>query len=332
MAKKKKKRPSVTAPLDWKGIRRETKAKTRLQYGEFGRQLRGEMRKSQQDTRNTRQWYRQYRQNLAQVRRQNTRAFGQLDRDNRAASNRAQSAFAANRDRLAAEERESAQLRGVAPETSPMASNTAAEEQRRQLRDSYASRTRQMGASSSALLNQMRASSAAGRAADVRAQQSERRNLREKKRELAREKGDFRVATRGDLIRGEREWKVQRWSAADAAGKLDLDRQAEARRAAGGGSSSGGGSSGGGKSGGGGAPPKEVRRAIAYTRQTIRATPGATWGDWRGLKGAKTELIDGLINRGVSPAAARAAYNTLLKRWRKKRGGKPSKPGRGDYR
>jgi hypothetical protein len=316
MARKKKNR-SFLDPLSRREARREVKSRVRLQFGDVGRQLRGDMRASRQDTRNTRQWYNQYRQNLAQIRGQNNAAFGQLDRDNQAASGRAQSAFSANRERLAAEERESARLRGVAPETSPMASNTAAEEQRQALRDSYANRTRQMGTSSSDLLNTLRASSAAGQAADIRSQQAERRGMREKRRELKRDKGAARVQAWSEVRRGERDYDIQRRTLnaniANDQGRLDLSRQAEARRAA------GGGSGGGGKSGGaGGYKPQEVRAGMAQGRKQL-AEGGISTKSPKSIRQNKQGILDGLMAppNAIDPRLARVVYNRLLKRARR---------------
>ena len=333
MAKKNKNRiRSVVEPFSPKQIRRETRARVRLEFGDADRALRGDLRASQQQSKNLNAWYQQYQGNMDRLRQGQLANTNALQEQSRASAGLMGEAAAAQRSALDAEEQRSAALRGAST-SGAGATEAAGETQRQALMTSTRDRNAQIGSSAYNRLAEVNAAAGLGLQADQRRERGTRLETRSKMRDLARDKGASRIKNRADIIRGERDFSIQNRTLnaniADDRADNALDRQREARLASQGSGGSGGSS---GKGGGGGVPREDLRQAIAYTREAIRDTPGAKWGDWRGLKGAKTELIDGLINRGVSPAAARAAYWTLFQRWRGRRGGRPSQPGRGDYR
>lgn len=328
---------SLIAPLTPKGLRQEVRARTRLQYGELGRALHGDLRASRAQSKNLNAWYNEYQREMDKLRSgqlANTQALqGQMASNAGAVSQ----AGAATRDALQSEEDRSAAIRGTVSTGENTSRDAAGAAQRSALAASSRDAAAQMGASSNNLLTGIAAASELGRQADQRAERNTRLQTQSKLRDLKREKGDFRVKTRGDLRQAERDWAIQNRTLAKdygyqatvrdqtAGGVKQAQLYAGAMRAQA--AAKGG---GGGSGGGGGVSGKDGRRAMGYLREGIRGS-GGTWGSWRELKANRTVLIDDLINRGVDPAAARAAYNTLFRRWRKRRGGRPSAPSRGDY-
>lgn len=323
---------SLIAPLTPKGLRREVRARTRLQYGELGRALRGDLRASRAQSRNLNAWYNEYQREMDKLRSgqlANTQALQTQMASNAGAVSQA---GAATRDALQAEEDRSAAIRGTVSTGENTSRDAAGAAQRSALAASSRDAAAQMGASSNNLLTGIAAAAELGRQADQRAERNTRLQTRSKLRDLKREKGDFRVKTRGDLRQSERDWTIQNRTLAKDYGYQDAMKYVadQGVRKMGIYASTNPGGSGGGGGGGGGVSGKDGRRAMGYLREGIRGS-GGTWGSWRELKANRTVLIDDLINRGVDPAAARAAYNTLFRRWRKRRGGRPSAPSRGDY-
>lgn len=323
MAKKNKNRnPVISTIRRPKQLNREVKARVRLKYGEVGRALRGDLRASRQQSRNYNQWYRQYRQGIAAAQRDSQGAFNQLS-DQAAQRDRAsQDRYEANQRQVADEEARSAALRGVQGDTSNMSRDAEADSQRQALRDSYANRTGEMGASSRNLLNTIRASSAAGQAADQRNERNVRLGIREKQRELKRDKGAERVAIRGDIRREERDWVIQnrtlkqkdrytdavnRQSRLGYAGKvasanatvraaqLYSGAKIEAAKIY---------NTGNGQK----VKGKDVMRASGYLRAEMKKQGLG----WRAVKRNSSAWRAKLIDRGADPVAAKVAVRRLL--------------------
>lgn len=200
---------SLIAPLTPKGLRQEVRARTRLQYGELGRALRGDLRASRAQSKNLNAWYNEYQREMDKLRSgqlANTQALqGQMASNAGAVSQ----AGAATRDALQSEEDRSAAIRGTASTGENTSRDAAGATQRSALAASSRDAAAQMGASSNNLLTGIAAASELGRQADQRAERNTRLQTQSKLRDLKREKGDFRVKTRGDLRQSERDWTIQ---------------------------------------------------------------------------------------------------------------------------
>ena len=200
---------SLIAPLTPKGLRQEVRARTRLQYGELGRALRGDLRASRAQSKNLNAWYNEYQREMDKLRSgqlANTQALqGQMASNAGAVSQ----AGAATRQALQAEEDRSAAIRGTVSTGENTSRDAAGAAQRSALAASSRDAAAQMGASSNNLLTGIAAASELGRQADQRAGRNTRLQTQSKLRDLKREKGDFRVKTRGDLRQSERDWTIQ---------------------------------------------------------------------------------------------------------------------------
>lgn len=215
MAKKQRNRQrskqinSLIAPLTPKGLRQEVRARTRLQYGELGRALRGDLRASRAQSQNLNAWYNEYQREMDKLRSgqlANTQALqGQMASNAGAVSQ----AGAATRDALQSEEDRSAAIRGTVSTGENTSRDAAGAAQRSALAASSRDAAAQMGASSNNLLTGIAAAAELGRQADQRAERNTRLQTQSKLRDLKREKGDFRVKTRGDLRQSERDWTIQ---------------------------------------------------------------------------------------------------------------------------
>lgn len=200
---------SLIAPLTPKGLRQEVRARTRLQYGELGRALRGDLRASRAQSKNLNAWYNEYQREMDKLRSgqlANTQALQTQMASNAGAVSQA---GAATRDALQSEEDRSAAIRGTVSTGENTSRDAAGAAQRSALAASSRDAAAQMGASSNNLLTGIAAAAELGRQADQRAERNTRLQTRSKLRDLKREKGDFRVKTRGDLRQSERDWSIQ---------------------------------------------------------------------------------------------------------------------------
>ena len=319
MAKKNKGRiRNVLDPFSPKQIRRETNARVRLQYGEAGRALRGDVRASRQQSRNINSWY------------------GQYQRDMRALRAGQESALSAGQDRLrqdaaflggqaadrntavGADQDRSAAIRGAVADPSQNATESAAERQRQALMASMRTRTDQIGQASNARLSGVNAAAELGRQADQRQERNYRVERRAKMGELARDKGAARITNRNEIIRGERDYDIARRTLnsniRNDRDRLALDRQTENRIASGGGSGGSGGS-GGGKGGAGGYKGGEIRAGMGQGRKTL-GDLGISAKDPRAIRQNKQGVIDVMTTppNAIDTRLAQIVYRRLLKR------------------
>lgn len=323
---------SLVAALTPKQARKEIRAEAKLAYGDKLRDYGKQIGASQQQSRQINQWYGQYRDDVAKLQGDQRGATNRLGEYARSWDSDAATRSGAEASRVGGEEDRSAAIRGAVADAGAGATESAAEQQRKNLRQSYADQTYRTGVANENMLGELRNASFSGLRDDQRRERNARMNLMKDRNATKKERDLFKVSQMAVKRKEERDWRFQNKSLrsdnANAAADRALDRARENRIASEGSGSGGSGGSGGG---GGGVSPKDVRKASAYLREGLRET-GATWGNWRELRANKTVLVDDLINRGVDPAVARAAYRTLLGRWRNQRGGKPSNPSRGDYR
>ena len=311
MAKKNRNRiRSVVEPFSPRQIRREANARTRLELGEAGRALRGDLRAKAQDQRNTNAWFRQYQNTMAGLRAEQDRANAGLRERMGQGASALGTQGAARADSVQSDQDRSASIRGAIADTGAGATESAAERQRQALMGLARDRADQMGESSQSRLRQVNSAAELGRQADIRQIRNEALETRAKMRDLARDKGAARVKNVGDLTRNERDFYIQRRTLnsniRNDQQQLALDRQREARIA-----SEGSGGSGGG-SGGGGPSPARVRQATSWLRSGVRKESGGV--GWMDVASRPTFYIDLLINRGVKERVAKAAVRRYIKR------------------
>lgn len=313
MAKKNRNRiRSVVEPFSPRQIRREANARTRLELGEAGRALRGDLRANKQDRRNTNAWFQQYQNTMAGLRAEQDRANAGLRERMGQGASALGTQGAARADSVQSDQDRSASIRGAIADTGARATESAAESQRQALMGLARDRADQMGESSQSRLRQVNSAAELGRQADIRQIRNEALETRAKMRDLARDKGAARVKNIADLTRAERDQDIQRRTLnaniADDRADNALARQKENRIA-----SEGSGGSGGG-SGGGGYTRQE---ATSFIRQKL-AKDGE---NWKYVANAPAEYVDYLVNRGVDRAVAKRAVRTFIRR--KKAGRKP---------
>ena len=145
MAKPKKDRKgavrSLVAPLTPKGLRKEIKANTQLQFGDQLRDYGKQIGASKQQSRQINQWYGQYRDNVADIQRGQAASTAALQNQARAWDNTAATRSGAETGRVTGEEDRSAAIRGALPNSGAGETDKYAEEQRNALRKSYGAGT-----------------------------------------------------------------------------------------------------------------------------------------------------------------------------------------------
>ena len=301
---------SVVEPFSPRQINRETNARVRLEFGDVGRALQGDLRANAQSQRNTNAWFQQYQNTMAGLRREQDRAnAGLRDRIGQGATALG-SQGAARSDAVQSDQDRSASIRGAIADTGARATESAAEGQRQALMGLARDRADQMGESSQSRLRQVNAAAELGRQADIRGIRNEALETRAKMRDLARDKGASRIKNRSDIIRGERDFSIQNRTLnsniADDRADNALDRQREARlarEAASGGSGSGG--------GGRRVDRQQVGRGVALLDGQVE-TPDQ-WMTFKTPKGRRKAFYY-LRRNGLSPAEARRAIRRFTKR------------------
>ena len=318
MAKKNRNRNgrirSVVEPFSPRQINRETNARVRLEFGDVGRALQGDLRANAQSQRNTNAWFQQYQNTMAGLRREQDRAnAGLRDRMGQGATALG-SQGAARSDAVQSDQDRSASIRGAIADTGARATESAAESQRQALMGLARDRADQMGESSQSRLRQVNAAAELGRQADIRGIRNEALETRAKIRDLGRDKGASRIKNRSDIIRGERDFSIQNRTLnaniADDRADNALDRQREARLARE--AASGGSGSGGGGGGGRGPSPQKVRQATSWLRSSVRKESGGV--GWMDVASRPQFYVDLLINRNVPERVARVAVRRYIRR------------------
>ena len=328
MAKPKKDRKgavrSLIAPLTPKGLRKEIKANTQLQFGDQLRDYGKQIGASKQQSRQINQWYGQYRDNVADIQRGQAASTAALQNQARAWDNTAATRSGAETGRVTGEEDRSAAIRGALPNSGAGETDKYAEEQRNALRKSYGMRAAEMGDTSNKLLGQFQEASFSGLRDDQRRERNIRLNIQKDRNATKKDMGAFKVSEGGRLRGEERDWNIQNRTLnsnnRNAAAGRALDWATENRlRNEGSGSGGSGGSGGGG--GKGGYKPAEIRSTVSQLREQLRED-GISPKSPKSISRQRGEILDALISppNAIDPALARAAYRRVLnaaKRWDK---------------
>ena len=314
MAKRKNKINSIVAPLTPGRMKKEIGAETRMKYGELGRDLRGDLRASGQDIRNTNSWFAQYQNRMNPVRDEQAAGTANLQDEMRKNASYLSGWNQNQSQATGASEDRSAAIRGAVADPTAASRDEAADTQRQALLASSRDRAAQIGESTGGYLRGVTAASELGRQADVRGIRNTIAETRSKVRDLKREKGDFRVARAGEKRGEERQWRNENRTfnagRADARNSNALGWATENRLSSGSGS---GGSSGGSRGSSGYSP----REAVSFIRQKLAKDEE----NWKYVANAPGEYVDYLVNRGVSRGAAKAAVRRFIRA--KKRNRKP---------
>ena len=188
-----------------KEVMREARARTQLETAPTARELAGQYRASQQDSRNINSWYQQYQSQMEKLRGQQGTAFADAQANARANASYLSGQSADRSDAVRSDQDRSAAIRGAVADPGSSATESAAEAQRRALIASGADRLNAVTLSAQSRLAGTNMATELGRQADQRQERNRRAEIDAKRRDLARDRGATMVKNVGDLIRSERE-------------------------------------------------------------------------------------------------------------------------------
>lgn len=323
MAKNRKnKLNSIIAPLETgKQVNREVMAAARIQQRPLARGIRGKIRESAEQSRNINSWFKQHQAQIADIR---AGGIKQQNATNEAALRQSELAGqqdSANRRALQEDDSRSASYRGVQPDTSAAAREVEAAAQRSNLRSISGDRASLQGQSNANLLGQIGAASTLSRNAMLRGERAVRQQAGEDRQELRKNTADFMVDYRGKLRAGERDFYLQRRTLggkdnyADAM-KYVADKGLQGKLASAGATTAAARLYSGAKiksakiygkgQNGQGVTGADISRATSYIRSTVKGA------GWRSVWNREQQMIDGLVNRGVDPVAARIAVKRFV--------------------
>lgn len=343
MAKKDRKGAvrSLIAPLTRRQARKEVAAEANLAYGDKIRDYGKQIGASNQQSRQINQWYGQYRNDVAALQNSQRDATDRLGAYSRSWSDDATNRSGAEASRVSGAEDRSAAIRGAVTNPGAGATESAAEEQRRNLRQSYADQTFRTGVANENMLGQLRNASFSGLRDDQRRERNIRLNLQKDRNAAKKEKGLFKVSQMGVKRKEERDWNYQNRTLAsdnrNAAAGRALDWATE-RRLQNEANGSGGGS-GGSSGGGSGIDRKNVSWGIAALSQAFDPSMGVDSSKdpihpYRILLSNPSKGVSYLMTKRstVTRREARRAVNKYLRRMKQKYPGvKPlgANPGQG---
>jgi hypothetical protein len=315
MAKKNKNKnriKDVIGPLSPKQVRRETKARVRLEFGDVGRALRGDLRASRQNSRNIQSWYGEYQNQMNKLRAGQAANTQTLQNQMNQNASYLGGQGSARSSAVADDQGRSAAIRGAMTDQGAGATENAAEGQRQALLASSRDRAAQMGYSSNSRLAGVNSAAELGRQADQRQERNTRLETRAKMRDLARDKGASRIKNRADITRQERDFYISRRTLnsnirSDKEQRA-LDRQRENRIASGGGSGGGSGSGGKGSSG----------YSVGEAMSLVTAQVAKSGGSWTEVRKNPGIAVAALVDRGVSKPVAKKAVRRWIKRRQQK--------------
>lgn len=304
-------------------VMREARARTQLETAPTARELAGQYRASQQDSRNINSWYQQYQSQMEKLRGQQGTAFADAQANARANAGYLSGQSADRSDAVQGDQDRSAAIRGAVADPGASATESAAEAQRRALIASGADRLNAVTLSAQSRLAGTNMATELGRQADQRQERNRRAEIDAKKRDLARDRGATMVKNTGDLIRSEREQmnfgrslaQKDRYSQAMITqAQLGLaGKQASANATLGAAQLYSNAKIKAAKlyNVGGGKKVKgaDVLRAQDY----LRAEIGKSGANWQDVRNNRQRWIAQLTSRGADPLAARVAVRRLIK-------------------
>lgn len=200
----------VTEPLTPKGMRRETRTATNLRFKPLEKAIAGDLRASERRVGEQGDWWQNYLDTVSAGQADTSAAYAQAAQAGQAQIGQASAIDTANTERLQGEAAKSAELRGVAPSTAPAEREAAAQAQRNYLAAAQGGATAQMGANQRAYLNEQKRIGVGQSIASRKEEQRRGRSIRQDRRDVRRERGDYAATKRGELRAEERDYLIQR--------------------------------------------------------------------------------------------------------------------------
>lgn len=210
--------PYLQGPRSPKEIRRETRADTNLKYRPLERAIGADIRASDRRVGEVGDWWQNYLDTVSEGRSETQAAYQQAGAEGTAQIDAASAADATRTDALQAEAAKSAELRGAPPSTDLAGREAAAQAQRNYLAAAQGGATAQMGANQYAYLTDQKRIGMGQSIASRKEEQRRGRTFRKDRRDVRRDRGESAAAKRGELLDKEREYQIQR-------GAFGLDKQ-----------------------------------------------------------------------------------------------------------
>jgi hypothetical protein len=199
----------VTEPLTPKGVRRETRAATNLRFKPLEKAVAGDLRASERRVKDEGDWWQNYLSTVNQGQADTSAAYAQAAATNQAQIGQASAVDSANTAQLQAEGAKSAELRGAAPSTAPAEREVAAQAQRNYLAAAQGGATAQMGANQRGYLSEQKRIGVGQSIASRQAEQRRGQSIRQDRRDVRKERGDYAATKRGELRDKERDYLIQ---------------------------------------------------------------------------------------------------------------------------
>lgn len=204
---------SLIAPITPKRLKKEIKGATRREFGAVQRQLNAE-RRAQADRQNriVPEYFSRYQADLARIQGQTQNAYNAADQRNLAYHTQAGAQDASNRSAIQQRIAEDVARRGgtMEPSQSVDVGGANAEAARANLRSSMAGALNAQGAHQYAYLGDRQATATQQGFEQQEMERLRMRSLDEDQRALAKEKGAFKNAKRGELRESERKWYLEK--------------------------------------------------------------------------------------------------------------------------
>lgn len=211
-------RNPITAPLTPAELRRETRAATNLKFRPLERKIGADLRASHQRVGQIGDWWKEYTDQVKQNQIDNAAAYQQAQAYDQQMMEAASTRDSANTQALDAEAKKSAELRGAEPSTAAAERETAAQAQRNLAATNEAGALANAGAAQYAYLGDKRRIGIGQSIKSRMDEQKRGRTIRQDRRDLARERGDYAATYRGEEREKERRYGIER-------GVAQLDRR-----------------------------------------------------------------------------------------------------------
>lgn len=199
----------VTEPLTPKTLRKETQAATNLRFRPLEKKVAGDLRASERRVGEEGNWWQNYLNTVNAGQADTSAAYAQAGATGQAQIAQASSIDSANTQKLQGEANKSAELRGAAPSTAPAEREAAMQGQRNYLAAAQGGATAQMGANQRGYLNEQKRIGVGQSIASRKEEQRRGLSIRNDRREVAKERGDYAATKRGELRDKEREYLIQ---------------------------------------------------------------------------------------------------------------------------
>lgn len=203
-------RNPITAPLTPAELRRETRAATNLKFRPLERKVGADLRASHQRVSQIGDWWKEYTDQVKQNQIDNAAAYQQAQTYDQQMMEAASTRDSANTQALDAEAKKSAELRGAEPSTAAAERETAAQAQRNLAATNEAGALANAGAAQYAYLGDKRRIGIGQSIKSRMDEQKRGRTIRQDRRDLARERGDYATTYRGEEREKERRYGIER--------------------------------------------------------------------------------------------------------------------------